>query len=128
MAWRLSNGALKVNGKNISYKANSLQYNKGRGEATGEAITAGGNAIDFVYGEDASTKIAMVKFELVNIKEHVDILNEWFSNNKTGGSTIEISETNFSVAFNNSHLMKDPDISMSTDGSLEILFQGKPSQ
>lgn len=120
----LSNPTVEVNDQPIAIIPNSLSFKKGQGDKTVKPQSAGGNAIETVISEDATTKKSMVKFKLTNTKENFDLKDSVTTN--ISGSTIRLSEGELVVSFRGMVVTTEPELMIGADGELEIEFEGMP--
>lgn len=120
----LSNPTVKVNDVVIAIIPNSLSYKPGVGDRKVMTQSAGGNAIETVVSEDATTKKSMVKFKLYNTEANLQRTKDW---NDLDSSTIRLSEGNIAESFRDMVITTEPERSIGAEGELEIEWEGAPS-
>ncbi|MCP4552343.1 MAG: hypothetical protein GY834_09945 [Bacteroidetes bacterium] len=120
----MSNPTVEVNDIVIAILPNSLSYRLGKGNKNVRSQSSGGEAIDVIITEDATTKVSMCKFSLITTIENTDAFNSWVT--KSDYNTITLSQGSYNVAFSKMAVITEPDTVTGADGVIEIEFQGKP--
>lgn len=130
MSVQLNNVALFVNNDVVAYEANTLSYNDGFGEYNVRNAVIGGGQTEQVFSEDLATKFSMVKFALPSTDDSAALIREWKNNRNdnvveiqatTGGST-------FTRVFTQASIKENPEVNLSTDGTVEVEFMANPAQ
>jgi hypothetical protein len=122
----LANPTVTVNDQVIGIVPNSCSYKPGLGDVNVRAQSAGGRSIDVVVTENAETMISSVTFSLYNTQANVGYVRDW-QNNTTNGNTITLSDGSFVESFREMFVVTDPEVSLGADGSVEVVFNGRPS-
>jgi hypothetical protein len=122
----LSNPSIEVNSGIIGIIPNSCSYKRGKGDISLRPQSAGGNSIEIVKTEDATTKKSMVKFSLYNTKTNRDLFVGW--QDLIDGNTIRLSDGNFIESFRQMFVITDPEVVLGADGNIEVTFEGAPIQ
>ena len=120
----LSNPTIEVNDVIIAIIPNSCSFKSGTGDKKVKPQSSGGDAISVVITEDAETKMSMVKFKLYNTTTNLQVKKDWSVLN---GSTIGLSEGDFSESFTDMVIITEPEIAVGADGELEVEWNGAPS-
>lgn len=120
----LANPTVELNDQPIAIAPNSLSYKKGQGDKSVKPQSAGGNAVEMVISEDATSKKSMVKFKLLNTKENFDLATGWTDN--ISGNTIRLSEGELTESFRHMIVTVEPERMIGADGEMEITFEGSP--
>ena len=129
MADQLNNVAILVNNDIIAYEANTLSYADGFGEFNVRNAVIGGGQVEQVFSEDLATKFGMVKFSLPSTDDSAKLVREW-KNNRNNNVVELMSATggNFTRIFTQSSIQGDPEVNLSTDGTVEVEFRSNPAQ
>lgn len=122
----LANPTIQVNDSTISILPNTLSYKSGKGNVTSRAQSAGGNSISIVVTEDATTKVSMVKFKMINTKTNIELVEGWQDNSQTTGNTIRFSDGDLTKSFRAMNIEEDPEIMLTSDGEIDLVFKGLP--
>lgn len=128
MATQLNDVIVRINNEQIAYTADTLSFSLGKGEAQQRAATAGGGQVELIYSQDLSTKIGMVKVSMPSTEANIALVKQWKSNRNQ--NVIELagdSSTQFTATFSQMALVNDPEFNLSTDGNIELDFQGNPA-
>ena len=130
MADQLNNVAILVNNDIIAYEGNTLSYADGFGEYSVRNAVIGGGQTEQVFSEDLTTKFGMVKFSLPSTEDSAKLIREW-KNNKNN-NVIELQSSTggaqFTRIFTQGSSQGDPEVNLSTDGSVEVEFRSNPAQ
>lgn len=127
MAIRDSVKSLIINNVEVPFQAETLKYKIGKGDRNFESHVKGNGEIEVVVGEDTSTKIGMVGFELQNTKIGRDFVNTWQGNRNSNVVQILLEEGSL-ITFENMALVSDPEIPISSDSNIAVEFQGNPAK
>lgn len=126
MAIQLNNIPILVNNDIVAYEANTLSYADGFGEYVVRNAVVGGGQTEQVFSEDLSTKFGMVKFSLPSTEDSAKLIREW-KENKNNNVIELMGGTAFSRAFTQGSIQGDPEVNLSTDGSVEVEFRSNPA-
>lgn len=121
----LSNPTIEVNSGIIGIIPNSCSYKRGKGDISLRPQSSGGDSIEIVKTEDATTKKSMIKFSLYNTKTSRDLFAGW--QESIDGNTIRLSDGNFVESFRQMFVITDPEVALGADGNVEIAFEGAPA-
>lgn len=128
MSVQLNNVAIFVNNEIVAYEANTLSYNDGLGEYSVRNAVVGGGQTEQVFSEDLSTKFAMVKFSLPSTEDSAKLVRKWKTNrNNNVVELMSATGGNFTRVFTQSSIQGNPEVNLSTDGSVEIEFMSNPA-
>lgn len=123
----LSNATIIIDDDVISIIPDTLKYNIGRGEKKVRSLSSGGNSIDLVISEDATTKLGKVMFSMPSTTETEDLVDAWDAKYASGeGCTIQISDAANTKSFRRMFLVNNPETDASSEGVIEIEFTGQP--
>jgi hypothetical protein len=122
----LSNPTIEVNSGIIGIIPNSCSYKRGKGDISLRPQSAGGDSIEVIRTEDATTKKSMVKFSLYNTKSNRDLFVGWQT--LIEGNTVRLSDGAFVESFRQMFVITDPEVALGADGNIEITFEGAPAQ
>ena len=129
MADQLNNVAILVNNDIVAYEANTLSYDDGFGEFSVRNAVVGGGQTEQVFSEDLATKFSMVKFSLPSTEDNAKLVREWKSNrNNNVVELVSATGGNFTRIFTQASIQGNPEVNLSTDGSVEIEFRSNPAQ
>lgn len=124
---RISNPTVIANNIAISIVPNSLDYVDGLGETTVEAQSAGGNSITAVYGDDATTKIGELKFEMFNTATNIALIKEWKLNSSANAFHVFDNTSDFSRVFQNAVLTTNVEVGLGSDKTISLEFKSDPA-
>lgn len=129
MTDQLNNIAVLVNNDIIAYEANTLSYDDGFPEANVRNAVVGGGQTEQIFSEDLATQFGMVKFSLPSTAGNAKLVREW-KNNKNNNVVELMSATggDFTRNFTQASVQGKPEVNLSTDGNVEILFHSNPAQ
>jgi hypothetical protein len=124
MANGLSNPQVSVNDEAVSIFPNSLVFKTSEGDKNVRALGAGGNSVEVVTTEDATTKKSMVKFKISNTINHLNLKRTWGTNSS---NTIEFTENGQNYSFIGMVRTVEPEVPVSADSEIEVEFEGPPN-
>lgn len=128
MSSQLNNVALFVNNDVVAYEANTLSYDDGFGEYNVRNAVVGGGQTEQVFSEDLSTKFSMVKFNLPSTAASAALVREWKNNLNNNVVELQGKTDNFTRIFTQASIQGNPEVNLSTDGSVELEFKSNPAQ
>ena len=120
----LSSPNIQVNNDTVAIEPNTFKFTKGKGNVTVNPQSAGGNSVEMVISEDATTKKSMCSFEVRPTKDNYDLFSSW--QDATDGVTIIASEEDFTVQFRSMYVTTDPEWNIGADQTVTIEFEGTP--
>ena len=123
----MANPTVEVNNDVIAIVPGSLAFDPGWGETKMRVASAGGDSKEFYSSDDSSTQIGMVQFKLITAKNNVDLIKEWIGLRKLNGSTVTLSDADYTEAFSEMVISNKPEISTGADGEIEVKFEGRGS-
>ena len=130
MTNQLNDVAVLVNNDIIAYEANTLSYVDGFGEFSVRNAVIGGGQTEQVFSEDLATKFGMVKFSMPSTEDAAKLVREW--KNNQNNNVVELQSATggaeFTRIFTQASIQGDPEVNLSTDGSVEIEFRSNPAQ
>ena len=90
----------------------------------------GGGQTEQVFSEDLATKFSMVKFSLPSTEDSAKLVREW--KNNLNNNVVELQSSTggaqFTRIFTQASIQGNPEVNLSTDGSVEIEFMSNPAQ
>lgn len=129
MTNQLNNVAIQVNDEAVAYEGNTLSYQDGFGEYNVRNAVVGGGQTEQIFSEDLTTKFGMVKFSLPSTEDSAALVREW-KNNLNNNLVVLSSSTGgaqFTRNFTQASIQGDPEVNLSTDGTVEIEFRSNPA-
>lgn len=123
----LSNPSIIINGETMEIIPNSLTYKGGRLETKVRAVTSGVKT-QTVHSENAETAISEVKFKVATtniVDEEIDDFKSLIASNEISFYQLIQGEI-VTRQFSGMSLINDPELGVSSDGSVELIFQGDP--
>lgn len=128
MSVQLNNVAIFVNNDVVAYEANTLSYDDGFGEYSVRNAVVGGGQTEQVFSEDLATRFSMVKFSLPSTDDSAALVREW-KNNRNNNVVEIMSATggNFTRIFTQASIQGNPEVNLSTDGTVEVEFRANPA-
>ena len=129
MSVQLNNVAIFVNNDVVAYEANTLSYDDGFGEYSVRNAVVGGGQTEQIFSEDLATRFSMVKFSLPSTDDSAALVREW-KNNRNNNVVEIMSATggNFTRIFTQASIQGNPEVNLSTDGTVEVEFRANPAQ
>lgn len=130
MANQLNNVSVFVNNDIVAYEANSLSYDDGFGEYNVRNAVVGGGQTEQVFSEDLATKFSMVKFSMPTTEDSAKLVREWKNNRNDNVVELQSSTggAQFTRIFTQASIQGNPEVNLSTDGTVEIEFRSNPAQ
>lgn len=130
MSNQLNNVAVLVNNDIVAYEANTLSYNDGFGEFSVRNAVIGGGQTEQIFSEDLATKFSMVKFSLPSTEDSAILIRQWKSNQNNNVVELQSSTggAEFTRIFTQASIKDNPEVNLSTDGTIEIEFNSNPAQ
>ena len=101
-----------------------IKIKGGYGESSQMAQSLGNGAIQLVYSENVETKISEVTMSIASTSEHIDLIGQFKKNRNTNYIVLNSSTSNMSIVFKNMALTNDPDINLSNEGQIQLVFKG----
>lgn len=130
MADQLNDVAVLVNNDITAYEANTLSYADGFGEYSVRNAVVGGGQTEQVFSQDLSTQFGMVKFSIPATEDSAALVRAWKSNRNN--NVVELQSASgsaqFTRIFTQASIQGDPEVNLSTDGTVEIEFRTNPAQ
>lgn len=130
MSNQLNNVAILVNNDIIAYEANTLSYDDGFGEYNVRNAVIGGGQTEQVFSEDLATKFSMCKFSLPSTEDSAKLIREWKTN--LNNNVVELQSSTggaqFTRIFTQASIQGNPEVNLSTDGTVEVEFRSNPAQ
>jgi hypothetical protein len=120
----LANPTIIVDDETVSFKASSLSYKEGLGDAKVRTQQSG-NGVTTVVTVDSETKISMVKFTMILTQDSDSLTRSWAAKRETGGCTIEFFD-GMRKSFVEMILITDPEKMTGAEGEVEVEFNGPP--
>ena len=124
----MNQATVLIDGAAYKYKANSITFKTGTGEATSRAQQSGGGKVEVVSAVNGETMMGYVKFDMLNTIENSNLVDT-LSINKIQGvkSVIQIVYAEKNYTFQNAILKNDVEQQDSNDGSLTLEFDSDPA-
>ena len=115
-----------VNNQTIAVKPNSVWFDEGLGEQKVDVQSAGGNAVQQVIKQDASTLKSMCGFKLENTEQNIEFARQWKLNPGANALTITSSiSSSFSRSFTDLTLTNNYKVELGADTEIVIEFTGE---
>lgn len=128
MATILNNPTVTVNNNPIPVKANSVSYNEGLGEQTLRVESTGGGNVTQVYADNIEMKKSKVKFSMLPTVTNIESARQWKILANSNAITItgidNITLQTLTRTFASCALISNYDVNLSSDGDMEIEFEG----
>lgn len=123
----LTTPSVVINDRTIAIVPDSVTFKGGFGETTIRPQSAGGGNVEMVKSLNAETLKSMVKFALLPTTENNDLIDDWQNRSKGDGNGILLSDGAFAKSFKNMYVTSDPERNLSSDGTMEVEFEGNPT-
>ena len=120
----LSTATVVLNNETISVVPNSISMKLGAGESVVKTETFGNGSVEPVYFENLETKKSMLKFSVMPKDVSLSKIKEWKASKGNNVALLITPENSFT--FTSLALISDPDIVFSSDGEIELEFNGAP--
>lgn len=118
-----------MNGDQLAYEADTLEFTGGKGEFQIRNAVVGGGQTEQIFSEDIKTKYSMLKVSLPTTVKNVKIVKTL--KNNLNRNTLEVSGIIdgevFSEIFTQAAIMNDPIKKLATEGSIELEWRSNPS-
>jgi len=127
MSMQENNLTLEINDVQVAYVPNSIKFRDGKGAVSVNVNAAGGGSTTITHSVDLENAKSMVSVQLRMTKYNDELVRGYFAN--IGANTIRLSNntTGYTKSFTEMSLTEDPERELSTDGMIEIVFEGKAS-
>ena len=117
----LSNPTVIINNTAVAIVPNTFGYTEGFGEQELKVQSAGGGSVQTVLSNNVETNLSMVKFEMRNTAENIDLIRTWKSN--SNANAITVTGEGLNRAFNNAALTNDYEVNLGSDTTISIEFK-----
>ena len=128
MATILNNPTIMVNNNPIPLKSNSVSYSEGLGEQTLRVESTGGGNITQVYADNIEMKKSKIKFSMLPTITNIESVRQWKilanSNAITLSGIDNITKQTLTRTFASCALISNYDVNLTSDGDIEIEFEG----
>jgi|TARA_Y100000310_G_scaffold320268_1_gene376550 hypothetical protein len=130
MSTQLNNLAIFVNGQQVAYEADSLEWTSGFGEYMIRNAVVGGSVTEQVFSEDLKTKFSDVKFGLPTTIANVNLVRGWKVAKNTNVVEIvgSVDGETISQIFTQAALLSDPANKAATEGTIDLEWKSNPAQ
>lgn len=131
MSFAISDPAVVINNESVSLAPGTVTYTEGFGEQNVRAQSSGNGRVAQVYSDDVQTHFSMVKFEVFNTVESIELARSLKANKN--GNTITVSGidpiTNKKVlrTFKQAALINNYEVQFGNDTTFELEFQSLPA-
>lgn len=117
---QISDPEIVVNDITVFVVPDSVMYKSGKGERKVLPQSAGNGNVQQVVSRDVNTFKGMVKFSVRSTTESIALKEQW--QNNEGANVIELGSVNLTM--NNATMINDPEINLTSDGVVEMEFEG----
>jgi len=128
MASIINDPSVVINNIPIPIKSNSVSFTEGLGEQTLRTQSTGGGNVTQVFADNIEMKKSSIKFTLLPDSINPDRAREWklLANNNTISisGTDSINQTSLKRTFTSCSLINNYEVNLSTDGDIELEFEG----
>jgi hypothetical protein len=128
MASIINDPSVVINNIPIPVKANSVSFKEGLGEQTLRIQSTGGGNVTQVFADNIEMKKSSVKFTLLPDSINPDRAREWkllANNNTISISGVDnITQKSLKRTFTSCALIPNYEVNLSTDGDIELEFEG----
>lgn len=122
----LSTATVVGNNETIAIVPNSLTMKIGAGESVVKTETYGSGSVEPVFFENLETKKGYLKFSVLSKDITLDKIAE-YKKNKGDNVFLVVTKEN-SFTFTSMALITDPEVAFSSDGEVELEFEGSPAR
>ena len=121
----LSAPKVQINGQTIKIIPGSVERDI-PGERKVRAVSAGGNAVDMVVGQNVEELKAQVKFSLAHTAENFNLVEKLADDANRGiPATIKIIEQTKNLSYEQMYMTSKPTAKYEAEGSIDVEFEGK---
>ena len=121
----LSAPAILVDGRRWKIIPNSCSAEI-PGEVKPRAVSAGGNSYDIVHGVDVEAFVCMVKFDVANTQEMLELVKDYKARAANiEMSTIEIAEDTTQLVYDRTILVSKIEMEFSAEGNISLEWSGR---
>ena len=130
MATQLNNLAWYVNGEQVPYEADSLEWTEGFGEYMIRNAVVGGGVTEQIFSEDIKSKFSELKISLPSTAPNVALVRQWkvATNTNVMELTGTVDGTTVTRVFTQSAIVNQPSNKVATEGSIELEWKSNPAQ
>ena len=120
----LSAPKVQVDGMTIKILPNSFHQTV-PGETKVHPVSAGGDAVSAVVGENVEGDMSVVKFDLAATAANIALITQWKANARNGiGSTLTASQGVWNDSWADMYVTNKVDIHHSSDGKFTVEWHG----
>jgi hypothetical protein len=122
----ISSPSVIVNNEPVAIVPNSVAYTEGKGEQNIRAASVGGGSVEQVFSQNVETNFSMVKFEIFNDANSIELARLWKTNlnrnvvqiagKAPDGSTLQRT-------FQNAAILNDFEVSLGSETTIELEFK-----
>jgi hypothetical protein len=123
MTQGLSGGEIRVNDVLIAVVSNSVMRKYGRGETKVVNQSLGNGINDPVHYVDNESAKSMFKFSMLATKANIELIDSWKKN--VGLNSVRYYVEDLFETYEQMSVTNDPEYPDSSDGKIEVEFQGK---
>lgn len=123
MAISLANPTILINNLSFPIESNSCSYTEGFGEQTVRVQSAGGGSVESVYSNNVETNLSMVKMRALNTASNIEIVRSIKANGNANVISISDNASGFTRSFTNAALINDYEVSLGSDGGIDLEFK-----
>jgi len=122
----ISDPSIRINNETYQIVPNTLKVDLGLGDSKVMAQSSGNGGISQVYAEDVTTKVGKIKLSVFATAEQVAKIQALKANKNANYISITDAESEMTLVMQNAALVKTPEINFSSEGQVELEFEGNP--
>jgi hypothetical protein len=131
MSFAISDPAVVINNESVNLVPSTVTYTEGFGEQSVRAQSSGNGRVDQVYSDDVTTHYSMIKFEVYNTVDSIELARRLKANKN--GNTITVSGIDPTSGkkvlrtFKKAALTNNFEVQFGNDSSFELEFMTLPA-
>lgn len=131
MPLAISDPSLVINNDPIGIVPGSVRYTEGFGTSSVRAQSTGNGNVSQIYSRDVTTNLSMLKFEMYNDIDSIELARVWKSllngNIATVTGIDPITGKTITRTFSKAALINDYEVEFGAESTFELEFQSLPA-
>lgn len=124
----ISDPQIRINNETYQVVPNTIKVDLGLGDSKVMMQSAGNGDVSQVYSEDVTTKVGKVRLSVYATAEQITAIRALKANKNTNYISITDADSELTLVMKNAALVKTPEINFSSEGQIELEFEGNPVQ
>ena len=131
MTFAISDPSVVVNNEPVGIAPGTVKFTEGKGEQKMRAQSTGNGKVDAIYSQDVTTQFSMVKFELYNDIDSIEIARDW--KDLLNGNVVTVTGKDVTTGkvitrtFRKAALVSDYEVEFGSESTFEVEFCSLPA-